>query len=315
MDNYYESDEPFYSALRSVGTRLGRLFDENEQAKVIRAVREVDPHFSMETFQTELREYIVPEVIDAFLSADRTDMKSWMSEAAFNVSWAVLGEYIKSGLVSASQVVEISNVDVLQAKFLNDTVPVFLVTCEGQEIHAWKSAKTGEVKVGDVSSVKRSRYVFAMTITESETYNELTGGWKVVEVGVTLPLLVSLSLTPVCSQGDVRCSLIAPFLHMHHHSTTGAGKDPSTRLTASSHAYINLGRGWRDRVRMNLNFAYPWSVIHNACYTHNILKLVHDGTAAKSICPPRLILQHLPNSKFCLFFLVVFCFLPSTKAR
>jgi len=176
LENYYESDDPLYNGLRAVGSRLGRLFDENEQAKVIRAIREMD------RFQTELKEYIVPEVIDAFLSADRADMRAWMSEAAFNVSWAVLGEYIKSGLVSASQVIEVSSVDVLQAKFHNETVPVFLVTCESQEVHAWKSAKTGEVKVGDARSVKRSRYVFALTMVESELENELTSGWKVVEV-------------------------------------------------------------------------------------------------------------------------------------
>ena len=186
MENYYESDDPLYSALRTVGSRVGRLFDENEQAKVIRAIRETDPHFRMDRFQTELKEYIVPEVIDAFLSADRNDMKAWMSEAAFNVSWAVLGEYVKSGLISASQVIEVQSVDVLQAKFHNETVPVFLATCESQEVHAWKSAKTGEVKVGDVASVKRSRYVFALTMVESELENELTSGWKVVEVGLDL---------------------------------------------------------------------------------------------------------------------------------
>lgn len=136
----------------------------------------------MDRFNTELKEYIVPEVIDAFLQADQGDMKHWMSEAAYNVSWAVLGEYIKSGLVSSSQVIEVSSVDVLQAKFHNETVPVFLATCESQEVFAWKSAKTGEVKVGDVGSVKRSRYVFALTMVESELENEVTGGWKVVEV-------------------------------------------------------------------------------------------------------------------------------------
>lgn len=182
MENYYESDDPLYSALRSVGSRFGRLFDENEQAKVIRAIREIDPYFKMDAFNTQLKEYIVPEIIDAFLMADKEDMRAWMSEAAFNVSNAVLDTYKKTGLVSASQVIEVSSVDVLQAKFHNETVPVFLATCESQEVFAWKSVKTGEVKVGDANSVKRSRYVFALTMVESELENEITGGWKVVEV-------------------------------------------------------------------------------------------------------------------------------------
>jgi hypothetical protein len=35
-----------------VGTRVGRLFDENEQAKVIRSIRSIDPSFKMDRFQT-----------------------------------------------------------------------------------------------------------------------------------------------------------------------------------------------------------------------------------------------------------------------
>ena len=35
----------------------------------------------MEAFERELREYIVPEVVDAYLSADNEALKSWCSEA------------------------------------------------------------------------------------------------------------------------------------------------------------------------------------------------------------------------------------------
>ncbi len=90
MENYYESETPFYSALRSVGSRVGGWFDENDMAKVIRAMRELDPDFGMESFQRELREYIVPEVVDAYLSADRDSLKEWMGEAVSElclVSW------------------------------------------------------------------------------------------------------------------------------------------------------------------------------------------------------------------------------------
>lgn len=81
MENYYESDAPFYSALRSVGSRVGGWFDENDMGRVIRAMRELDPEFGMDSFQRELREYIVPEVVDAYLSADRDSLKEWMGEA------------------------------------------------------------------------------------------------------------------------------------------------------------------------------------------------------------------------------------------
>ena len=81
MENYYESETPFYSTLRSVGSRVGGWFDESDMARVIRAFRELDPDFGMEGFQRELREYIVPEVVDAYLSADQEGLKAWMGEA------------------------------------------------------------------------------------------------------------------------------------------------------------------------------------------------------------------------------------------
>jgi len=57
------------------------LFDENETARVTRMMRALDPTFDRETFDRELREYIVPEVVDAYLSADREALKRWCGEA------------------------------------------------------------------------------------------------------------------------------------------------------------------------------------------------------------------------------------------
>jgi hypothetical protein len=41
----------------------------------------LDPSFSMEAFERELCEYIVPEVVNTYLSADNEALKSWYSEA------------------------------------------------------------------------------------------------------------------------------------------------------------------------------------------------------------------------------------------
>ena len=47
----------------------------------MRSMKTLDPGFSMEAFERELREYIVPEVVDAYLSADNEALKAWCSEA------------------------------------------------------------------------------------------------------------------------------------------------------------------------------------------------------------------------------------------
>ena len=84
---YDESENSFVSGLRTVTDTIGSWFDENETAQVLRTMKNMDPDFSREGFERELREYIVPEVIDAYLSADREALKVWCGEAvSSNVS-------------------------------------------------------------------------------------------------------------------------------------------------------------------------------------------------------------------------------------
>jgi import inner membrane translocase subunit TIM44 len=79
---YDESEHPVVSTLRGVTDSVGSfLFDETEQAQVMKLLKQMDPTFNQETFQRELREYIIPEVVDAYLSADKEALKLWCGEA------------------------------------------------------------------------------------------------------------------------------------------------------------------------------------------------------------------------------------------
>lgn len=80
-EQYYESENPAVESFRSMASTVAGWFGENETARVIRTIREMDPDFNMDSFTRELREYIVPEVVDAYLSADREALKQWCSEA------------------------------------------------------------------------------------------------------------------------------------------------------------------------------------------------------------------------------------------
>ena len=79
--SYDESENPVVSAMRSVTSTIGSWFDETEHAQVVRMMRLLDPMWEQESFERELREYIVPEVVDAYLSADREALKKWCGEA------------------------------------------------------------------------------------------------------------------------------------------------------------------------------------------------------------------------------------------
>ncbi|KAH9888871.1 mitochondria import inner membrane translocase TIM44 subunit [Cubamyces lactineus] len=180
---YDESENPVVSSLRSVTSTIGGWFEENESAQVQRLMKAMDPTFTMESFERELREYIVPEVVDAYLSADREALKAWCGEATYNVLWATMEQYLKQGLISDSKVLDIRQVDVSTGKILEDEIPVFVITFATQEMLLFRNAKTGEIVVGAEDRVEQCHYAAVITRVEEELDNELTGGWKVVEMG------------------------------------------------------------------------------------------------------------------------------------
>ncbi|GLB43416.1 putative essential component of the PAM complex, a complex required for the translocation of transit peptide-containing proteins from the inner membrane into the mitochondrial matrix in an ATP-dependent manner [Lyophyllum shimeji] len=177
-----ESENPVVSSVRSVTQTIGSWFDENETAQVMRLMKAYDPSFNREAFERELREYIVPEVVDAYLSADQEALRAWCSEATYNVLWATMEHYLRQGLISDSKVLDIRQVDVSDGKILENEVPVFLVQFSTQEVLMFRNAKTREIVVGADNKVEQCMYVAAITRVQEELSNELTGGWKVVEM-------------------------------------------------------------------------------------------------------------------------------------
>lgn len=214
---YDESENPAIMSVRSVTDTIGSWFDENESAHVTRLMRVMDPTFTRESFERELREYIVPEVVDAYLSADQEALKAWCGEAVsylitiyyslltkhmqtYNVLWATMEPYLRQGLISDSKVLDIRQVDVCSqpyfasrqahhlqihdAKILENNVPVFILQFATQEVLLFRNAKTMEIVVGSETKVEQCNYVAVVTRVEEALGNELTGGWKVVEVRI-----------------------------------------------------------------------------------------------------------------------------------
>ena len=65
---------------------------------------------------------------------------------------------------------------------MEDDVPVFVIQFSTQEMLLFRNAKTGEIVVGSEDRVEQCTYAAAVTRVEAELSNELTGGWKVIEV-------------------------------------------------------------------------------------------------------------------------------------
>ncbi len=83
---------------------------------------------------------------------------------------------------------------IAKGAFINETLPCFIVTFQTQELLLFRSALNGEAMVGSENSVDMCRYAIVVTRVEDGLDNDLTGGWKVVEVSMTIDAGVELML-------------------------------------------------------------------------------------------------------------------------
>ncbi|KIS67497.1 protein translocase subunit TIM44 [Mycosarcoma maydis] len=179
---YNESENPLVERVRSVTDWFGSLFEENDFARVTRQMKMLDPSFTMESFQRDLREYVVPELIDAYHGAARHLLRQWCGEATFNLLMATIDPYLSKGYIPHGRLLDLKNVEILQAKILDNNVPVLVVSFTSQELMFFKDPKTAEVKAGNDSQPDLCRYAIVLTRVEDELDNQVTGGWKVVEL-------------------------------------------------------------------------------------------------------------------------------------
>lgn len=181
--NYEESENPVISVTRNIADRFAGFFAENETAQVIRKFREMDPNFQLEPFLRELREYILPEVLDAYVKGENEVLKAWFSAAQYNVYAALNQQYTVNGLKLDGKVLDIRNVDILSARILEPgEIPVFIVSCRTQEVHVYRDLKTHELRAGMEDKVQQVTYAIGITRIPDEVANPETNGWRLIEL-------------------------------------------------------------------------------------------------------------------------------------
>ncbi|KAF8422073.1 putative mitochondrial inner membrane translocase subunit TIM44 [Tirmania nivea] len=181
--NMEESENPIIEVGRTIKDRFSGFFAENETAQVIKKFKEMDPTFSTEPFLRELREYILPEVLDAYVKGDVATLKQWLSAAQYSVYEALTKQYSTAGLRSAGQVLDIRNVDIVTAKLLEPgDIPVFIIRCYSQEVHVFRDIKTGNLAAGMEDKVQQVTYAIGITRIPEEIANAETGGWRLIEL-------------------------------------------------------------------------------------------------------------------------------------
>lgn len=180
---YEESENPLVSTARSITDRIAGFFAENETAMVIKRFRQMDPSFQVEPFLTELREYILPEVLDAYVKGDTETLKLWLSAAQYSVYEALTKQYLQAGMKSDGRILDIRNVDILRARIIDPgEVPVFIITCRTQEVHVYRNAKTNELAAGMEDKVQLVTYAIGVTRVPEDVNNPETRGWRLIEM-------------------------------------------------------------------------------------------------------------------------------------
>lgn len=182
--NYSENPviEIIKGTMMSMENICRRLFAENEAAKVVRLFKNMDPNFRLESFLQELREYILPEIVDAYVKGDAETLKLWLGEASYQIWFATAKEYISQGLISDGKVLDIRGVDVVSYRILppND-IPCLVISFRAQEIHLYKNAKSKEVVAGSEDFIQEVTYIAAFTRILDEVLNFETKGWKIID--------------------------------------------------------------------------------------------------------------------------------------
>lgn len=180
---YAESENPLISTARSISDRVAGFFAENETAMVIKKFREMDPAFQVEPFLQEMREYILPEVLDAYVKGDVETLKLWLSAAQYQVYAALMHQYTQHGLRSDGRILDIRNVDILNARMLEPgEIPVFVIMCRTQEVHVYRNKKTGKLASGMEDKVQQVTYAIGITRVPEDVNNPETRGWRLIEL-------------------------------------------------------------------------------------------------------------------------------------
>lgn len=180
---YRESENPLISTARSVSDRIAGFFAENETAMVIKKFREMDPNFQLDPFLNDMRNYILPEVLEAYVTGDVETLKLWLSAAQFQVYHALMQQYTTAGLKSDGKILDIRGVDILSARILDPgEIPVFVLMCRTQEVHVYRNAKSGELAAGMEDKVQQVTYAIGVTRIPEEVSNPETRGWKFIEM-------------------------------------------------------------------------------------------------------------------------------------
>jgi len=184
--NYLDDqDGPLMDSFRNIAGRLQGMLEESEMSKTVKRFTSVHPGFSIEKFIKDCQMLYLPEVLDAYLTGDVETVKKWCGEVTFNVLNAGLEAQKAQGLTTKCKLIELRNLELNQAKFLENDTPVLVLSFNTQEILAF-SDKEGKVVVGKEDNIQHCIYavVFSKSqfVDPKRKIDPRTEGWIIIDL-------------------------------------------------------------------------------------------------------------------------------------
>jgi len=184
--NYLDDqDGPLMDSCRNIASRLQGMFEESEMSKTVKRFSSVHPGFSIEKFIKDCQMLYLPEVLEAYLTGDVETVKKWCGEVTFNVLNAGLEAQKAQGLTTRCKLIELRNLELNQAKFLENDTPVLVLSFNTQEILAF-SDKEGKVVVGKEDNIQHCIYavVFSKSqfVDPKRKIDPRTEGWIIIDL-------------------------------------------------------------------------------------------------------------------------------------
>ena len=151
-----ESDNPIINFFRNI---YDRLFAENEMGQVLGEIRRDDPAFNISDFVHHVHKDLIPTILKAYLEGNRKVLKKSCTEDAYRMLNASLRERQTGGIVMDTNILDIDDVELTAARFLEDS-PVLIVSFTTQQINCVRNTE-GVILEGAEDDIRAVYYIWA----------------------------------------------------------------------------------------------------------------------------------------------------------
>jgi len=158
------------------GNTGDRVFGETDEGLTVYEIKERDPDFAMMGFMKEVREVIIPEVLQAYLEADEATIKARCSGQAYQTIFATVQERKHLGVTYDNRILAVRDVQLTGARVL-DNGPTLVVQFNAQQIHCIRD-KEGVIVDGAEDDVRAVFYTWAFQL-DQDAYDL---NWQLVEM-------------------------------------------------------------------------------------------------------------------------------------